>query len=331
MATAWQNCSFKLALLVLCSIHLVLGQEAEKKTFTYKTINDQPLQLDVYENLGDRAANNDDGQNAKMPLLYYIHGGGWEFGTKDAVPGYVIDAAKQGGYRLASVQYRLTSEDQKWGGVPAVTWPVQREDVVDGLRFLVSNAEQANFTIDTSRLACWGGSAGGHLCSTLAVYTTYNTSEPRLKAAIPFYGPTDIIDMVLDIDPKVGCHIDHDAVTSFESMLLGSKETHISIKQIREHRDSGDKTVPWPYLVALGQSVNPVRYVLRNTPPMFVAHGTDDHTVPFKQSLRLVNALKNMSVLYELGVAEGCDHGAQPAACWAPTVAKAQKWLLEHL
>ena len=316
-----------LALLFILALAVQGTAAQSKKSFWYKSVNDNLLSLDVYDVDPEFGV-----AGEARALLYYIHGGGWEFGDKDGVPKYIFEVARRGGYRVASVQYRLTSEADKWGGVSRVTWPAQRDDVVDGLRFLVKYADNPNITIDTSRMACWGGSAGGQLCSMLAAYTTYNVSAGlKLKAAVPFYGPTDIIDMVLDIDPKVGCHIDHDAVDSFESKLLGSNSTHISIKQIREHRDMNDTSDPWGYLIALGESVNPVTYVQSYTTPMFVAHGTNDHTVPFKQSLRLVAALKRSLVPVVLGVAQGCDHASEPAACWAPTVSKAQSWLLKNL
>ena len=260
------------------------------------------------------------------PLLIYIHGGGWGKESKNAIPDYVRQVAESQRYVLASIQYRLTTEAVVFGGIPAVIWPAQRDDCLDAVQKLQDIAPM--YGADRERTACIGTSAGGHLCSMTAAYgRRYATTS--LKLAVPLYGPTNILNMTLDIDPAVGCRMDHDAVGSFESRLLGSDMTNISIGQIRANLNNQSK--PWPGLVALAHSANPVNFVGEGSPPMFLAHGTKDTLVPYKQSQRLVNALTTMSVRNTFVPADGCNHASEPRDCWQDAVTVMQKWLAENL
>lgn len=256
------------------------------------------------------------------PLIIYIHGGGWSKESKNEIPDYVRQLAEANRYVLASIDYRLTSQADVFGGVTNVIWPAQNEDVMDAFTYLHDNAK--DYGIDPRKRACLGTSAGAHLCSLGVAYAAQYTAVP-MQAAIAMYPPTNLVDMMLDVNPAVGCRVNHDAVDSFESRLLGSAITNISIGEIRANWHNTSN--PWPVLVALANTTNPVTYIDQKTPPMFVAHGSNDTLVPYNQSLRLVHALQRSGVEVGFSRAEGCNHASEPRDCWQSAVEDMQRWV----
>ncbi|HQN40890.1 MAG TPA: alpha/beta hydrolase [Pseudomonadales bacterium] len=101
------------------------------------------------------------------PLVMFVHGGGWQRGSKDNASSRWLPAhLTQQGYAYASIDYRL---------VPAVTVEQQAEDVAHALRALLDRA--AELGIDRRRVVLIGHSAGAHLVALVG------TDERHLKSA----------------------------------------------------------------------------------------------------------------------------------------------------
>eukprot|EP00117_Sycon_ciliatum_P019499 scpid76301/ scgid17663/ AB hydrolase superfamily protein C1039.03 len=297
-----------------------------KQTINYKYVNGQPLQIDVFDYSGAGGK----GVHTPAPAIIYIHGGGWELFSKNDVPDYVNSTAQAGNLVLVSVQYRLTAEAHKWGGVDAITWPAQGEDCLDAVQYVHEHATALG--IDRDRMACWGGSAGGHLCAYTALKgsdSSSSSSNTTLRAAAVYYPPTNILELYNDIDPKVGIDRPVLKADSFESLLLGSAKSEISLGDIIQNRNSSQS--PWPSMLYLAQSVDPEMYISARSPQMLIAHGTRDHTVPFKQGLRLATALSNANRTNIFLTADGCDHAALPRSCWQKTIGDTANWLYKVL
>lgn len=129
----------------------------------------------------------------KMPLFVLIHGGGFMFGdsqTRQAQ--FMYRYFRDHGYACASVNYRLAQEEPFPGAV---------EDVKAAIRFLKANADQYGY--DAERVAVWGESAGGYLC-TMAGVTTDEDFH-----GVKFIGEDDLMENVsADVDVIVnfyGC------------------------------------------------------------------------------------------------------------------------------
>jgi acetyl esterase/lipase len=123
------------------------------------------------------------------PLVIYVHGGGWMGGTaRNAAayanfPAVLADLASRG-YVVASLNYRLGGEAK---------WPAATEDVDAAIRWLKAHA--ADYGIDKSRVAIWGGSAGGQLAALAATDCTPSdgkTESDCVQAAAIWYGLFDI-------------------------------------------------------------------------------------------------------------------------------------------
>ncbi|TXI10608.1 MAG: alpha/beta hydrolase [Novosphingobium sp.] len=98
-----------------------------------------------------------------VPLVLYVHGGGWKRGSKDtamgnALPGHLRDQ----GYAFASINYRL---------VPAATVEQQASDVAQALAYLLARADKLG--IDRSKVVITGHSAGAHLVALVGTDEQY--------------------------------------------------------------------------------------------------------------------------------------------------------------
>ncbi|WP_304118712.1 alpha/beta hydrolase, partial [Mycolicibacterium bacteremicum] len=84
-----------------------------------------------------------------LPVILWLHGGGWRMQDRTARPDMVRHFAIHG-YVMASIDYRLA---------PDTRHPGQLHDVRSAVRWLRRHA--AEFDADPARIGLWGSSAGG--------------------------------------------------------------------------------------------------------------------------------------------------------------------------
>jgi acetyl esterase/lipase len=104
--------------------------------------------------------------NRTVPLLVFIHGGGWSIGDKSMSVGNKASHFTDKGWAFATVNYRL---------VPNATVEQQATDVAAALAWLRAHAQERGF--DPDRIVLMGHSAGAHLAALVGTDPTY------LKAA----------------------------------------------------------------------------------------------------------------------------------------------------
>lgn len=96
------------------------------------------------------------------PLVFIIHGGGWNSGTKERAGRFAdIPALLEVGISAVSINYRLIPHAVEAGIEPPVKAPLH--DAARALQFVRSKAEEWN--LDKERIGAAGGSAGA--CSSL--------------------------------------------------------------------------------------------------------------------------------------------------------------------
>ena len=242
----------------------------------YASVEGRDLLLDVYA---------PEKKPAKpMPVVVFVHGGGWRNGSKDRIA-RPLPILKHG-YVLVSVGYRLSGE---------AIFPAAIEDCKAAVRWVRANA--AKYGIDPDRLGVWGSSAGGHLVALLG--TAWEVKEwdaaheenagysSKPTAVCNWFGPTDFLRMN-DFEGR----IDHDAADSPESRFIGVP--------IQDHPEKVQKA-------------NPITYVTPDDPPMLHMHGEKDQAVPFNQSELLHAALQKVGVESTLYKVVGGDHGFRNA------------------
>ena len=224
-----------------------------------------------------------------VPLLVWVHGGAWRTGTKegDVVP--MLPLA-DGGYAIASVEYRLSQE---------AVFPAQIYDCKAAVRWLRANASKYN--LDPARFAAGGASAGGHLAALLgtsggvaALEGDVNdlTQSSRVQAVVDWYGPADLLQ--IGVPPS---DIKHNDPGSPESQLIGGA--------LLEHKDKAAQA-------------SPITYVSKETPPFLIMHGDADRSVPFNQSELLHAALQKAGVDSTLIPEKGIGHGFSGAQYLPP-------------
>jgi len=179
------------------------------KNLVYGHASDRDLLLDLY--LPPAAAK-------PVPLVVWVHGGGWQSGSKDNTPALWL--WRQHGYAVASIGYRLSG---------VAKFPAQIEDCQNAVRWLRANAKQ--YGLDRERFAAWGSSAGGHLVSLLGVME----GDAQVQAVVDYFGPTDLLQM-----SKFPSNIPHDSPDSPESKLIGGP--------IQENKEKTEKANPIRYV-----------------------------------------------------------------------------------
>ncbi len=212
-----------------------------------------------------------------LPLIVFIHGGGWRNGDKAGGVGRVIPFVATGNYAGASVGYRLSGE---------ATWPAQIHDCKAAIRWLKANASQ--YQIDPERIGVWGSSAGGHLVNMLGTSGDVKELEgdcgtpgrsSRVCCAVPFCGPANFLA------PK---RFEGGRSPSAVDLLLGGR--------IEEKQE-------------LAKQASPITHVSKDDPPFLVVHGTADNTVPFEQAEMFSEALQKAGVDVTLVKILGGGHG----------------------
>ena len=125
--------------------------------------------------------------NKKLPVVVFIHGGGWKTGDKDQNIWQCFNYAHKG-YIAITISYRLLDE---------APFPQCIIDVKTAIRFIKSLSE--DYPIDTENIGVWGYSAGGHLALMIALDDNsssfdsglYNEYDNSVKCAAVIAAPTD--------------------------------------------------------------------------------------------------------------------------------------------
>ncbi len=312
---------FALALLLSSSAQQTPVKNDRPETYAFAEIGGRPLKLDLFRSK----------EEPPSPLLIWIHGGAWMSGSRAQIP-EALRRLPAEGVSVASLDYRLTSQDGRWGEEP-VHWPAQRDDCKAAVRWLRANAKELN--VDPEAFVVWGASAGGHLAATLGLTNDapgtlgevgeHAEISSAVSLAIDFYGPTELFLMNQDVTEPPGSVIDHDAHDSPESLVLGAKVHGHSLAEIRAHMN--DPKEPWPALVALARSASPVHALAaEHACPLFLAHGKRDKLIAFAQGQRLHRRMQSLHLKSTWRPVEGAGHGFRE-----DIYLEAIAWMKEHL
>ena len=115
-----------------------------------------------------------------LPVLVYLHGGGWVAGSVATHDPFCRLLSEAAGVIVASVEYRLAPEHPH---------PAALEDALAAVHWAANNAAQ--WGGEASRLALGGDSAGGHLAAAAANRLCATAGAPRLRALLLLYPATD--------------------------------------------------------------------------------------------------------------------------------------------
>lgn len=94
---------------------------------------------------------------APLPVMLFLHGGGWSMGSLASYDHVVRWLCRHAGIAVLSLDYRLAPEHP---------FPCALDDAAQALRWLATNA--AALSLDVARIAIGGDSAGGTLAAVIA-------------------------------------------------------------------------------------------------------------------------------------------------------------------
>jgi len=114
-----------------------------------------------------------------LPVVLFFHGGGWVLGDLDSYDGLMRSLTALSGAQFISVDYRLAPEHP---------FPAGLEDVIEAIRWVSDNA--TSLTVDPTRLAVMGDSAGGNLAAC-ACQQIVADGSPTISAQYLIYPVID--------------------------------------------------------------------------------------------------------------------------------------------
>ena len=211
---------------------------------TYAEADGRALQLDLY--LPD--------SEGPVPVVIYLHGGGWGRGDKADDADTRLKPAAAHGIAVLSVNYRLA---------PAAVYPAQIHDVKAAIRW--TRAHGAEYGLNTDAIGLWGVSAGAMLASLAGLTPTDPILEGALgedrdqssavQAIAHWFGPTDFVTTATRSPMEARI-----VPPPFELTLLGP--------------GTADE------IAAKARDASPIGRVTASAPPLLIMHGDRDRIVP---------------------------------------------------
>jgi acetyl esterase len=223
------------------------------RILVYKKIAKRELQLHVFEPAGFKAGD-------KRACYLIIHGGGWTGGAPPRMYPFAAHYAKLGLVGI-SMSYRLYSAKTGVSVFDCV------KDARSAMRHIRAHATELG--IDPQKIIVSGGSAGGHLAVSTALFDKVNEEGDDLAVSA---SPNTLVLLFPVIDT--------------------SKEGYGQAK-------IGER---W-------QELSPTHNVRAGLPPTLIFHGTGDTVTPFAGARTFHEAMLKAGNRCELDINEGGAHG----------------------
>ncbi len=270
------------------------GPPIYKRSHVYKRVGPLSIRADSYR-FHDRA---------RQPVVAWIHGGALMLGHRESVPRWLMDAARENGWVLVSLDYRLAPETK----LPEII-----SDIEDAFRWIrTSGPEQ--FQADPARVAVAGGSAGGYL----TLVSGYRI-EPRPVALVSLWGYGDLIG------PWYSQPSPHHK-SNMTAAEAEEQTTGMPVSDDRDRQQAGSGQFYqycrqhgiWPKTISGWDPHSeadkftpymPLKNVTSSYPPTLLIHGNKDTDVPYEQSVLMAAELKKHGVEHQLITISGAEHG----------------------
>lgn len=238
-----------LLLTTSCSKKLtsIPDKTAEQFSATYQIIKDVSYGSDVKQNMDIYLSKEAKSYGKKNYTIVFLHGGAYYLSDKSAEERYVEPYLKKG-LNVVNMNYRLKR------GIPLAT-----TDLTNALNFLKAN--KSDYNLNMKNVVVTGFSAGAHIATNVGV-SQNNSEYPNklddgieITGIINFSGPVDGLDVV----EKIFVDHDNDLISKAGNALFPSKGY--------ESQE----------LIAVYE---PITYLDKNDPPIFLWHGGKDDQIP---------------------------------------------------
>lgn len=207
-----------------------------------------------------------------FPTIIYVHGGAWSMGDKSDSQVMTFIPGLERGYAVVSVGYRL---------LPDVHYPENLFDIKAALRWCADNG--AKYLLDTDRVALTGASAGAQL-ALMAIFTQGVPAFEgaplggvcNIRAVVDQFAPTDFRNMRRDFDES-----GYDRVEKLMPGAPGAANALLGF-------NADDSLRMFAF-------ASPIYSVHKDIPPVLILHGQYDSKVPYQQSVRLAEKIKEIA------------------------------------
>lgn len=184
-------------------------------------------------------------QTVDLPLIVFIHGGGWCVSDSSQFASYCKLLASNG-YVVGNIDYSLSPEYQ---------YPISTNQIIVAINYLLANSH--GYKIDAANVFIAGNSAGAHLTSQLATIATN-----------PDYAQN--FDYKLDLDQQ-----------QLQGVVLINGI--YNMETVADSKFTGMNQFLWAYTgqrdylnyEKLGE-MSPLKYINSNFPPAYITTGDKD-------------------------------------------------------
>ena len=190
----------------------------------------------------------------KRPLLLYLHGGGWCFGSINSCARFCAALAEAGDCCIAALNYRLA---------PKYPFPIPLDDCKQAFEYLKHHAEE--WGCDSSRISIGGDSAGGNLALAASMSLT------GVHKVIPIYPVTKLFTEV---------------TSSWKEYAWGYGDDAELLEAFNEAYSAGDSRNP---LISVGLASDEA---LTELPPVLIISA--GHDILFDQTAELARRLQRL-------------------------------------
>ncbi len=262
---------------------------------TYLTADGYESKLDI---IGPRDT------TKSLPIMLFIHGGGWVGGTKERSMLHLLPYLHMG-MAIVNVEYRLARD---------ALAPAAVEDARCALRWTINNA--AKYGMDASRIVVSGRSAGGHLSLATGMLPASAGLDRRCPAANPEGARAD----AHNAEMPVAAIVNWFGITDVADLVEGENAKTYAVAWM------GGKA-NWR---EVAERVSPLNYVRDGLPPILTIHGDADTIVPYDHAVRLHKQLARVDATHKLITMKGGGHGGFPIDEHVDAVESIQAFLVEH-
>jgi acetyl esterase/lipase len=214
------------------------------------------------------------GEGKLVPLVVFIHGGGFMAGDRRDMQVSVYFGLLNKGYALASIGYRVSGEAQ---------FPDPVKDCKAAIRYLKAHAIE--YGVDPSRFGVVGNSAGAYMALMMATTPNISFLEDRstgdsaygtdMRCCIATYAPVDfsLIDEQKAQEGNDSKPMNNPKVP--ECLFMGAAVDSLPLESIK--------------------AASPAEYLTPQVPPMMIKAGSKDELVPHTQSVFFANRAKQIA------------------------------------
>jgi acetyl esterase/lipase len=178
---------------------------------------------------------------ATLPVVVFVHGGGWSVGDLDTCDGDARNHAVGAGAVVVSVEYRLAPEHP---------YPAAVEDAWAATQWAAAHAEELG--ADPDRLAVAGDSAGGNLAAVVAQLAR-DAGGPPIRFQLLWYPATTWDTSLPSFAENANAPLlDHSAVKGFSRWYVGDLDLSTMPATLAPARPDDLTGLPPAYIAVAG-------------------------------------------------------------------------------